>query len=209
VPPSDAPVTTDTAEASLEHAPSSREPKPREASTPKVIAEPGRGGRQHKYIQQLIKQLAEERGFRATIEETILDGAGRVDVSLRRDNVSVACQISITTTKDWELGGIEKCFAAGYSDVLLIGGTERHIKTLSKFIEENLDEKDRGKVRYVTSDSMVEFLNDLGRPEPTEQIVRGYKVRTVQQSVDMNDATARRKAITEVIARSMKKAREE
>jgi Type IV secretion-system coupling protein DNA-binding domain len=209
VPLIDVPVITHTAEASLEHAPGTREPKPREAAKPKVIAEPGRGGRQHKYIQHLLKQLAEERGFRATIEETILDGAGRVDVSLRRDNLRVACQISITTTKDWELGGIEKCFAAGYSDVVLIGGTERHVKTLSKFIEENLDEKDQGKVRYVTSESMVEFLDDLGRPEPTEKIVRGYKVRTVQQSVDSSDAAARRRAITEVIARSMKRVKEE
>ncbi len=196
-------------EAALEEVPAVRTPIPKLATTPKVIAEPGRGGRQHKYIQQLIKQLAEERGFRATIEETILDGAGRVDVSLRRDNVSVACQISITTTKDWELGGIEKCFAAGYSDVVLIGGTERHVKTLSKFIEENLDEKDQGKVRYVTSESMVEFLDDLGKPVSTEQIVRGYKVRTVQQSVDSSDAAARRRAITEVIARSMKRVKEE
>jgi hypothetical protein len=191
----------------VEPAPTLREPK--EVKAPIVIAEPGRGGRQHKYIQQLIKQLGEERGWRATIEETILDGAGRVDVSLRRDNLRVACQISITTTKDWELGGIEKCMAAGYTDVVLIGGTERHVKTLSKFIEENLDEKDRGKVRYVTSDAVVEFLDALGKPETTENVVRGYKVRTVQQSVAASDAVARRKAITEVIARSMQRGKDE
>ncbi len=197
------PVREPRIEAVHEHTPSIHEPKP------KVIQEPGRGGRQHKYIQHLVKQLAEERGFRATIEETILDGAGRVDVSLRRDSMRVACQISITTTKDWELGGIEKSFAAGYTDVVLIGGTERHVKTLSKFIEENLEEKDQGKVRYVTSESMIEFLDALGKPEPTESVVRGYKVRTVQQGSNVSDAAVRRKAITEVIARSMKKTKDD
>jgi Type IV secretion-system coupling protein DNA-binding domain len=176
---------------------------------PKVIPEPGRGGRQHKYLQQLIKGMGEERGFLATIEETILDGAGRVDVSLRRDGMRVACQISITTTKDWELGGIEKCFAADYSEIALICGSDRHLTTLSKFIEENLDEAYRGKVRYVASEAIPAFLDGLGKPSHTEQVIRGYKVRTVKQGGDSSDAAARRRAITEVIARSIKRAKDE
>lgn len=175
-----------------------------QVSKPKVIPEPGRGGRQHKYLQALIKGMGEERGFRATIEETILDGAGRVDVSLRRDGLRVACQISITTGRDWELGGIERCFAAGYTEIALICGSDRHLTTLSKFIEENLDEAYRGKVRYVAPEAIPAFLDSLGKPVSTEQVIRGYKVRTTKQGSDSSDATARRKAITEVIARSLK-----
>lgn len=184
-------------------------PKKKERPTPpEDIPQAGRGGRQHKYLQHLIKQLAEERGFRATIEETILDGAGRVDVSLARDKIRVACQVSVTTTKDWELSGIEKCFAAGYTEVVLISGTERHIKKLSKFVEENLDPKDQGRIRYITSEGIIEFLDSLGKFTPTEQVVRGYKVRTVQQATDSEDAASRRKAISEVIAKSLQKGKE-
>jgi hypothetical protein len=183
-------------------------PKRAKPISPEDIPPSGRGGRQHKYLQHLIKQLAEERGFRATIEETILDGAGRVDVSLVREKIRVACQVSVTTTKDWELGGIEKCFAAGYSKVVLVSSTERHIKKLAKFVEENLDPKDQGRVRYVTSDGIIEFLDSLGVFTPTEQVVRGYKVRTVQQATDSEDAASRRKAISEVIARSLQKGKE-
>lgn len=175
---------------------------------PEDVPQAGRGGRQHKYLQHLIKQLAEERGFRATIEETILDGAGRVDVSLVRDKIRVACQVSVTTTKDWELGGIEKCIAAGYTEVVLVLGTERHIKKLSKFVEENLDPRDQGRVRYISSEGIIEFLDGLGKFTPTEQVVRGYKVRTVQQATDSEDAASRRKAISEVIARSLQKGKE-
>jgi len=177
-------------------------PSPKEASLP------GRGGRQHKYIQQLVKQLAEERGFRATIEETILDGAGRVDVSLVRNGTRIAFQVSITTTKDWELGGIEKCLAAGYSEVVLIGRSERHIKSFSRFIEQNLDPKDQDQVRYMTSENLIEYLDEFGKPPPSEDVVRGYKVKTVQQTVASEEAAARRSAISEVIARSLKKAKE-
>lgn len=187
-----------------------REPAPRrKASIPQEAPTPGRGGRQHKYLQHLVKQLAEERGFRATIEEPILDGAGRVDVSLSREQIRIACQVCVTTTKDWELGGIEKCLAAGYAEVLLIGTNERHVKALAKFIEANLDETLHGKVQYLTSETIVGYLDGLGKPDVTENVVRGYKVRTVHQSVDPDDADARRRAITEVIAKSLRKTKDD
>jgi len=51
---------------------------------------------------------------------------------------------------------------------------------------------------------LTEYLDSWGEiSQPTEQIVRGYKVRTVQQMVDPKEAELRRKAIAEVIARSL------
>lgn len=170
----------------------------------KEPVQPGRGGQQHKYLQHLLKQLAEDRGFRASIEETILDGVGRVDVSLIRGKCRIACEISVTTNQDHELGNVEKCLAAGYTDVVLIGRNERQIKALAKFIEENLEENNRGKVRYLVPERLIEYLDSLGEiPQPTEQNVRGYKVRTVQHVVDPKEAGVRRQAIAEVIARSL------
>ena len=44
----------------------------------------GRGGAQHKYLQNLIKKWAESKGFRVTVEKTVLDGLGQVDVALEK-----------------------------------------------------------------------------------------------------------------------------
>lgn len=184
-------------------------PKRKAPPARKEAVQPGRGGQQHKYLQHLLKQLAEGRGFRASIEETILGGAGRVDVSLIRGMQRIACEISVTTNQDHELGNVEKCLAAGYTEVVLVGSNERHIKALAKFVEGNLDESERGKVRYVVPERLSEYLDSMGEmPEPTEQTVRGYKVRTVQQPVDPTEAATRRQAIAEVIARSLKAAKE-
>lgn len=190
-------------------APSITVPTPKRPPAPAELPQPGRGGRQHKYVQQLIKQLAEERGFRATIEESILDGAGRVDVSLVRADTKVACQVSVTTTKDWELGGVEKCLAAGYREVLLVGTSDRHMKTLAKFVEENLDTQHQGRVRYLTVESLVDYFTAISAPEATSDVVRGYKVRTRQQPVGTEEAALRRKAITGVIARSIQKVKKD
>jgi hypothetical protein len=168
----------------------------------------GRGGRQHKYLQKLVKSLAEDRGFRASIEESILNGTGQVDVSLTREDTRVAVEISVTTTRDHELGNVEKCLAEGYQNVVLIGATQRHIQSLTKFVEGNLEEDDQGKVHYTTPEGIVDYLDSLGvMPETTEQIVRGYKVRTTHQTLDPADAAARRQAITNVITRSLKRSK--
>jgi hypothetical protein len=170
----------------------------------KEPALPGRGGQQHKYLQHVIKQLAEERGFRASIEELVLDGAGRADVSLLRGDQRIACEISVTTNRDQELANVEKCLAAGYSEVIVVGINERHLKSLQKFIGENLDEANRGKVSFVVPEALIEHLDLFGEsPVSDEQIVRGYKVRTVKQVLDPKEASARRQAIAQVVARSL------
>ncbi|MHB8146694.1 MAG: type IV secretory system conjugative DNA transfer family protein, partial [Vulcanimicrobiaceae bacterium] len=186
------------------------EAKARTNKVVRGVAESGRGGQQHKYLQHLIKQLAEERGFRASIEESILDGAGRVDVALVRGEQRIAFEISVTTNRDHELGNVEKCLAAGYAQIVLVGSNERHVKLLGKFIEENLEERDQGKVIYVVPEALMDYLDSLGAsPPPTEETVRGYKVRTSQQMVDPKEAGARRQAIAEVIARSLRKSKGE
>jgi len=182
-------------------------PREEKKKPPRPIVETpqeGRGGRQHKYLQHLVKQLAEEKGFRASIEESILNGAGQVDVSLVRGERRIAVEISVTTNRDHELGNIEKCLAAGYMEIVLVGATERHVKSLSRFIEENLEEASRGKVRYMVPEGCIEYFDSLGVvPQSTENMVRGYKVKTVRQVVDPKDAEARRQAIAGVIARSL------
>jgi hypothetical protein len=102
---------------------------------------------------------------------------------------------------------VEKCLAAGYSEVVLIGTTERHVKTLSKFIEAELDENKRGRVRYLTSEAIVEYLDELGtsqrHEEVHEQVVRGYKVKVTRQASSPDDIADRRTSIAKVIAKSI------
>lgn len=178
----------------------------RTSPLPREVAQPGRGGQRHKYLQGVIKGHAEKRGFRASIEEVILAGAGRVDVLLTRGERRIAVEISVTTTRDQELGNIEKCLAAGYAEIVLVGESERHVKSFAKFIEEQLEEPQRGKVRYFSPEELIAYLDStLDLPAPTEKTVRDYRVKTVVQTGDPKEAAARRRAVAEVIARSLKR----
>ncbi|MGD0499064.1 MAG: type IV secretion system DNA-binding domain-containing protein [Bryobacteraceae bacterium] len=104
-------------------------PSPKEKATAEVetgarpleVRTPGRGGEQHKYLQQLIKRWAEGRGYTVTLEKPMLDGLASVDLVLeKRGSTPVACEISVTTSPEHELRNAEKCLAAGFENVFLV-----------------------------------------------------------------------------------------
>jgi hypothetical protein len=184
-------------------------PRPTSQNAVRVIPDsPGKGGQEHKYLQHLIKRLAEERGFRATVEESILNGEGQVDVALQRAKRRIACEISVTTTRDHELQNIEKCIAAGYTEIVLVSSTERHVKALAKFIDGNLAEGHGATIHYVSPEGLVAYLDGLTpAPETKESTVRGYKVTVKGQVLSPEERSRARSAVAKVIARSLRQSK--
>lgn len=173
------------------------------ARQPKPPAELGKGGQEHKYLQHLVKRLAEERGFRAVIEEDI--GEGRhIDVLLRRDEFTVACEISVTTEIDHELANIVKCAALGYSRILFVAATKRKRDQMLRRAAEAVP---GAPLVAVAPEEIVAALESFDVPEtPTEATVRGYKVKVKRQAVSPQDVASRRSTVAEIIARSLSKA---
>lgn len=164
----------------------------------------GRGGPRHIELQKLIKEAAEERGFRASIEEQILDGAGQVDVSLSRGPLRIACEISVTTRRSQELGNVEKCLAAGYDELIVVASSDRQVASLKKFITPQLEEGAAERVRFMTPEDVISRLDELAATSTvTEKTVRGYRVRVTRQVVSAEEARVRREEIAGVVARSI------
>jgi hypothetical protein len=186
-------------------APASRPVPPRKAraavSPPPAL---GRGGKEHKYLQNLIKEFAISKGYHAVIEEQIVDGAGSVDVSLTREGLKIACEISVTTGRDHELGNLQKCLAAGYGHVLFVSRDARHVKAMEKLAAAELVEAERAKIYFVDPESGLGLLEGWAKAD-VATTVRGYKVRTTTATIDSDDAVRRRSAVASVIAKSLRK----
>ena len=154
--------------------------------------------------------MAHSKGYRVTIEKEILGGTGSVDVALERDSISIACEISVTTDVEHELGNIQKCLAAGFDHVVLVSG---NIQTLNKgrsLARDSLPPDDFGRIRFLTADSFSVFLEELGATgASTVQTVRGYKVKTEYKSLTESDNKARKKVIAETILRELRKEKHE
>lgn len=164
---------------------------------------PGRGGAQHKYLQELIRRWAEANGWRATIEKPILDGLGGVDISLERGEVSVACEIGISTSVDHEVSNIQKCLSAGFSYAVSIAPDARKLASLKKRLAVLLPEE-TARVVAASPESLFEFLNGLStNATTTTDSVRGYRVAVKKSAVNPRTAQARQGMLAKVVSSAL------
>ncbi|MFN0009566.1 MAG: helicase HerA domain-containing protein [Planctomycetota bacterium] len=191
-----------------------RPPKPAAARTskpPVVRAEtaPGRGGAKHKYLQTLIKRYAEERGYRARLEAVLPEG-GRVDVLLERGGASVACEISIASTPEQELGNIEKCLTGGCGRVVVVSPERRTLRKVETLVVSSLPEAQHTRISYLTPEELLAFIDEqAATPETREGTVLGYKVRTSLSRIAPEEQAARQESIVRTIVRSLRKMKAE
>jgi Type IV secretion-system coupling protein DNA-binding domain len=172
------------------------------ARRPREPSELGKGGSQHRYVQHLIKQLAEERGLRAVIEEPV-DG-GQVDVGLHQGDLSIACEISVTSTPEYEARNLAKCLRAGFVRVWAIAPDAKRRRAIQQQAELRLGAEEAARIEFLTTEELIETLDALAVPEPEEQVVKGYRVKTTKRAVAPAEARERRAAVARILSQSMR-----
>ena len=166
----------------------------------------GRGGPQHKYLQELIKRWAESKGYRATIEKQILDGLGSVDVALEKNSHSIACEISVASTPEQELGNIRKCLAAGFAFIAVVSSERKTLNKAKEFVLPTLSEDEATRVQFLTPEELFEFIETLeATAAGKEETVRGYKVKVQYQPLGEAEKSSRKQAVSQVILGAIKR----
>ena len=163
----------------------------------------GRGGPEHQYLQELVKRWGEAKGYRATVEEP-LPGGGRADVALRREGYSLACEISITSTVEQEVGNVVKCLAAGFSEVVLVSLKKTRLARVRQALADRLPPEDAGRVPFLAPEELSFLLEARGAPAETTETVSGYRVKVEYEKPDEAARASRARAIADLIARRMK-----
>jgi Type IV secretion-system coupling protein DNA-binding domain len=174
--------------------------------SPAAPASLGRGGPEHQYLQELVKRWAEAKGYRATVEEPLPSG-GKVDVALRREGHSLACEISVTTGAEHESGNVLKCLVAGFDEVVLLSLHRGTLGKVREAVTAQLGEKDRGRLHFMSPEEFFTFL-DAPEPEAKETTVGGYKVKVKYRPAEGEAAARKSKAVSEILLKSLKKMKE-
>jgi hypothetical protein len=184
-----------------------KRPTPKPAPKPPAEEVPqGRGGKQHKYLQQLIKQWGNGMGYRATIEKSIQGGEGSIDVALEKAGVTIACMVSVTTTDQWELAGIRRCLVSGCVCVVMVAGDARHLTKLKKAIEPELTDEEKPKVHLTDLQGLFAIVQAMDiKTLEEEKTVRGYKVRTRVRKADAEESKEHTEMISGLVAKSIHK----
>jgi len=143
--------------------------------------------REHRYLQTLIKKLAEERGYKASLEVPTPDGSGQVDVLLEKDGSTIAVEISVTTTAEWEVHNIEKCLAAGYSQIVVCSTDAKKLTQIRQRIAERFSQPEIDKIRLLAPN---EFQSVLIAPQQQnrDMVVKGYRVKVQYEQGGGNKA---------------------
>lgn len=183
-------------------APYTPEPRVSVSRPPPEPRELGKGGSQHRYVQHLVKGLAEERGFRAVIEESV--EGGQIDVALYRDDLSIACEISVTSTPQYEAQNLAKCSQGRFSRVFAIAADAKRLKAIETAARARLSDEEMGCIDFLTPEHVAAALDAFAAPNEETSVVRGYRVKVSRTIVGADEAKDRRSAIARVIAQSLR-----
>ena len=181
------------------------------AEAPVIKHEPprdlGRGGKQHQAIQHRIKQAAAELGFRSVIEKPVLDGQGSVDLWLERSGQSIACEISISTTIDHEVGNVAKCLKAGVPKVAVICLDEERLRKIGSAVSGSLGAELAARVEYFQPDAFIAYLKALKppTPPPSETQYGGYKVKRSIPKLSAQEQKQKEDIANRIMAEAMRR----
>jgi hypothetical protein len=168
------------------------EPPPQAEPSPPPVAEArkarplpvveGMGGPEHKATQKRIKEAAEALGFLAVIEKEIPHGS--VDLALvRSGGISIACEITVTTTIHHEVGNVRKCLEAGFTQVAVIASKLQRLEQIKEAVVADLGDEKSACVGYFTPDIFIDWLKALpaveSLPVSSEPTVTMRRGRTV------------------------------
>lgn len=166
-PPAEQPASVDLGEllSPASGKPTNLQKPKQEKKQPFVLSyERARGTKQHREAQRVIGQIAETYGFRSQIEKTVLDGTGSVDVSLEKEGLKIACEVSVTTSAAWEAKNALKCLRAGYERVVVIARHPKDIPGLTAKLREVIPVMEQEKMKVFTLADFLGFLREVGSP---------------------------------------------
>jgi len=150
--------------------------------------------------------MAEGRGYKAEIEAPTPDGAGLIDVSLERNGKKIACEIGMTTTKEWEVHNIEKCLAAGYDTVIAIAKNHEVVSLMQDVVTKRIDTIQWDRILVMDSDSLILYLDkQIALEATTETRIKGYRVKVEYDVISEQDMIKKKDKISKAVIDSIKK----
>jgi hypothetical protein len=138
----------------------------------------------------------------------VLDGQGNVDLWLERTGQAIACEISISTTIDHEVGNVLKCLKAGVQKVAVICLDEERLRKIGSAVSGSLGSELAARVDYFQPDQFIAHLKTLtpivleAEPPSTR---RGYKIRRSMPDLSPEERKQKEDIANRILAETMKR----
>ncbi len=161
----------------------------------------------HRYLQTLVKKMAEQKGYVASIEMQVPNSTGQVDVLLTKDSTSIAVEISNTTDADWEMHNIKKCIEAKYNTIISLSGDPKQLDRIKKKCESEIENFNSYEIHFFTPDAFFIYLDskNVVPLKQNENVMKGYRVNVSYDSTSNEDMEKKRISVANVLLNSIKK----
>lgn len=176
-----------------------------------IPSEPGKGGEQHRAIQQRLKTEAEALGFGVSIEKNIPGTHESIDVVIEQGDLIVACEICVSTSIDHELGNIRKCLRAGYTDICAICLDAKRMKQFKAATDQCLTEQEQAQLHCIQPDAFQAKLKELLLREQlpitgseSDRVLGKYQVTSKYAKLDEAERLRKEEMLRQVIADALK-----
>lgn len=215
-PPTEPPLPV--SEKQPEPQPSGVSETPPPVSVPSEIAEPkpptaiGRGSTLHRETQHRIKLVAEQLGFRATLEAQI--GSGGVDLLLERDDLRIAVEFSSTTGVTHETQNILKCLIGDYTHIALVSADAQKLSQVATKLRERVSEASLSRLGFYEVEPFLDYLRGLPKAEspssqkpkkPSESKSMGWTVTTETREQTPEEEADAKAALRRALAETLRK----
>lgn len=126
-------------------------------------------------------------------------------MSLHRDELKIACEISVTNTMEYEVQNIQKCLTANYTLVFMISNDLKHLNAIRALAVREIDQSFHNRLYFVSKDEFVNQLDLLlsQKSQPTETRAKGYRVKLNYNG--SQDSLGQQRALKDIIASSIRR----
>lgn len=159
--------------------------------------------KQHQEIQNFIRTIARQRGFKAEIEKQTTSG-GRVDVALTHKNINIAIEVAITNSIYYEVQNVQKCLADNYSYIYVISESTVHLKNIQQKLEVELIQTNNN-IFFLKPQEFIQHLDSLDIfKTKQERKIKGYRVKTDFSDDRSLNSSVKQNEINDMIIKSMR-----
>ncbi len=155
----------------------------------------------HRTMQAVIRERAQQLGFYVSIEKQLRDGK-RIDVVFEREDMAVACEISCTTKPAHEIDNLKKCLGADFNHIWSVATTADQVGTIRSLAEVELTPENFNRITFVDFDGLDAAFAVLPKLKPAsvQNTVLGYDVEVKRVPISDVVRTQKQKRLQDVLA---------
>lgn len=164
----------------------------------------GRGGREHKAIQQSLKKLGSELGFVVDIEKPVKGGS--VDVHFVRGEKRIACEICLTRSAKRDIDLLRNRLEHGFFRIFVISSMSDYVQELRNAVADTFKANELESFRFCSPEDMSAHLLEIAASEATQEVVQhGRKVRVTYSGVSPETNAIAKDTILKAVAEAKTK----